>query len=204
MRDAPLYLLAATVWAYWVGACLKIARVGRRERKAACFVPAEPLERLLWPVWFVLIISWIALPALAVFRPPYLLVDESLFRRPAFSALRWGASLAAVLCLAGTIECWARMGESWRMAVTPGQKSELITTGLYSRIRHPIYALSILLMICSAVILPSFPMVAVAALHITFMVLKARNEERHLLRAHGERYSRYSERTGRFLPRLFA
>src|SRR2546425_925862 len=147
MRDRPLYLLAATVWAYWFCACFKITLERRKERKAACFVPSEPLERLLWPVWFVLIVSWIALPTVAVFRGPHLLVDESVFRFPVFSAARWGASLAAILCFAGTLECWARMGKSWRMAVTPGQKSELITTGLYSRIRHPIYALSILLMV---------------------------------------------------------
>jgi len=37
------------------------------------------------------------------------------------------------------------------MAVTPGERTELVTTGLYRSIRHPIYALSILLVAASAV-----------------------------------------------------
>jgi protein-S-isoprenylcysteine O-methyltransferase Ste14 len=34
------------------------------------------------------------------------------------------------------------------------------------------------------------------------MNLKARNEERHLLKVHGARYEAYLKRTGRFFPRL--
>jgi protein-S-isoprenylcysteine O-methyltransferase Ste14 len=44
-------------------------------------------------------------------------------------------------------------------------------------------------------------MLAVAAVHVALMILKARNEERHLLASHGETYERYVRRTGRFLPR---
>jgi protein-S-isoprenylcysteine O-methyltransferase Ste14 len=33
------------------------------------------------------------------------------------------------------------------------------------------------------------------------MNVKARNEEAHLARMHGDTYLRYVERTGRFLPR---
>ena len=80
--------------------------------------------------------------------------------------------------------------------------TNLITDGLFRRIRHPIYAFSVLLMLCSAVILPSLPMLAVAAVHVLLMNIKARNEERHLLQSHGEAYARYLARTGRFFPRL--
>lgn len=90
------------------------------------------------------------------------------------------------------------------MAVTPREKTRLVTTGLYRAIRHPIYALSILLMTATAVVLPTAPMIAVAVVHVTLMNLKARNEERHLLAVHGEAYADYLAGTGRFLPRLFA
>ena len=69
------------------------------------------------------------------------------------------------------------------------------------RIRHPIYAFSMLLMLCSAVIVATMPMMVVAAIHVVLMNLKARNEERHLLHAHGDAYASYLRRTGRFLPR---
>jgi protein-S-isoprenylcysteine O-methyltransferase Ste14 len=36
------------------------------------------------------------------------------------------------------------------------------------------------------------------------MNVKARHEEAHLVRMHGETYQRYVERTGRFFPRYAA
>ena len=59
-----------------------------------------------------------------------------------------------------------------------------------------------LLMVCSALIVPTWPMIAIAAAHLTLMNFKALNEERHLTAVHGEGYSQYVARTGRFFPRL--
>ncbi len=78
------------------------------------------------------------------------------------------------------------MGRDWRMDVAPGRKTDLITDGLYARIRHPIYAFSILLMLCSAAIVPTAPMALIAVTHVVLMNIKARNEERHLQDVHGD------------------
>jgi protein-S-isoprenylcysteine O-methyltransferase Ste14 len=59
-----------------------------------------------------------------------------------------------------------------------------------------------LLMLCSVLIVPTAPMIVVAIVHLSLMNLKARNEERHLLKVHGGRYEAYLKRTGRFFPRL--
>ena len=77
----------------------------------------------------------------------------------------------------------------------------LITDGPFRYVRHPIYTLSMLLMICSAVVVPTVPMLGIAIVHLLLMQLKARHEERHLLRLHGEVYQSYLARTGRFFPR---
>jgi protein-S-isoprenylcysteine O-methyltransferase Ste14 len=120
------------------------------------------------------------------------------------SALRWGGAAIGLACLALSIECWLRMGRNWRMAVTPDQRTELVTTGLYGRVRHPIYALSIVLMLCTLVVAPTAPVAVMAVIHIALMMAKARNEERFLAQLHGEPYLRYLERTGRFVPRVRA
>jgi protein-S-isoprenylcysteine O-methyltransferase Ste14 len=57
-------------------------------------------------------------------------------------------------------------------------------------------------MIASVVILPTAPMLAVAAFHVSLMVIKARNEEAFLHGVHGVVYARYCAETGRFLPRF--
>jgi protein-S-isoprenylcysteine O-methyltransferase Ste14 len=59
-------------------------------------------------------------------------------------------------------------------------------------------------MLCSAVVLPTLPMLTVALVHVALMHAKARNEEAHLAAVHGEAYARYAARTGRFVPRLTA
>ena len=44
-------------------------------------------------------------------------------------------------------------------------KTALITDGLFRLIRHPIYAFSMLLMVCSALVVPTAPMIVIAAVH---------------------------------------
>lgn len=203
MADIPLTLLAATVTTYWFIVGAMVVRLRRRTRKLVGVVPEERSERVMWLVWVPLVLSWMALPWIA--RPrlgaPWGLPEFAL-AAPAYPALRWIAAAIAIVCLAATIKAWRRMGKNWRMDTSLDKPAEIITDGLFARVRHPIYAFSILLMLCSAVILPTLPMAIVAIVHITLMNLKARNEERHLLRTGGETYARYLARTGRFLPRL--
>ena len=202
MMDLPAAVLTATIGAYWLCVGVMIVRVRRKQRKHSGVVPKQRLERLMWLVWVPVVIAWIVLPYLASTRSSETWAIPQFAREAVFDALRWGAAAAAIVCLALTAECWVRMGDSWRMAVTPGERTELVTGGLYAHIRHPIYALSILLMLCSAVVVPTLPMLVVAAIHVALMLAKARNEERFLLGVHGERYASYYARTRRFFPRL--
>lgn len=93
------------------------------------------------------------------------------------------------------------MGRHWKMAVTPGERQVLITDGPFERVRHPIYGYQVLLMLASLAVVPTLPMLVVAAIHVALMVTKARNEEAYLLEIHGDAYADYIARTGRFFPR---
>ncbi len=203
--DIPGTLVAITVSAYWFGVGAMIVRVRRQSRKhaahAATVLPRQPLERLMGLVWVPLVAAWVALPWLALGRSGPPLGLPAFAAAPGYEVLRHAAALVAVVCLLLTVKSWARMGRHWRMAVTDEEQA-LITDGMFSRIRHPIYSLSILLMACTMVVVPTGFMVAAGAVHIAMMVTKAHNEERHLLDKHGEAYAAYLARTGRFLPRF--
>ena len=201
--DFPALVLTATVWAYWIAVGAMVLRARRRTRDLAGLVPQQALERRMWLVWVPLVGAWMTLPWLAQTRAraPWA-IPPSVWDLPSYGLLRWFAAVVAVACLVLTAKCWMRMGTDWRMAVSEDQKSPLITDGLFARVRHPIYALSILLMLMTAIIVPTPLMIAIAAVHICLMVLKARNEERHLLKMHGDDYARYLRQTGRFVPRL--
>jgi len=202
MTDLPCIALAATVWVYWVCVGAMTVRLRRRTRKLSGIVPSQRVEQFMWLLWVPLVLAWMVLPYLAATRagapwglPPYA-------RELPIAALRWAAVAAGLGALALSIDCWRRMGSNWRMSVTPDQPTSLVTSGLYSRVRHPIYALSILLMLCTLVVAPTPPVAVIATIHIGLMIAKARNEERFLSERHGDAYRRYVRSTGRFLPRL--
>lgn len=89
------------------------------------------------------------------------------------------------------------------MAIVPDKKSKLITSGMFSLVRHPIYSLSILLMLATMAVTLSPAMTVVGVVHITMLHLKASSEERHLTCVHGQDYADYCDQTGRFIPRVF-
>ncbi|MEO5764894.1 MAG: isoprenylcysteine carboxylmethyltransferase family protein [Casimicrobiaceae bacterium] len=201
MPDVPLVVLIATVWAYWLCVGAMVIRLRRKNRKLVGLVPEQQVERYMWVVWVPLVAAWMFLPYAAATRDHGVLALPAFVHESAYGALRWLAAAAGALCLAASIDCWRRMGDDWRMDIG-ARKTALVTEGLFRRIRHPIYAFSMLLIVCSAVVAPTLPMIAIALMHLALMNMKARNEERHLTAVHGDSYSQYVARTGRFFPRL--
>ena len=202
MKDLPALITTVTICAYWFGVGVMIVRVKRHSRETPILSPRQPLERCMGLIIVPLVALWVILPWLAqTGARPLWAIPEFAATSGAYAACRWLAAIIAVLCLIATARCWARMGRDWRMAVAVGEKTNLITDGPFRRIRHPIYAFQILLMICTLVVVPTLPMLAVAVTHIVWMNVKARNEERHLLLTQPEDYARYVQRTGRFFPR---
>ena len=195
-------IVAATVVAYWLGIGTMIVRVRRHTRNAVGVIPEQSLERVMWMVWIPLAVAWIALSILALSRqsPPFGLPEFA--RLPWYQAVRLGGALLGLAALAATIKCWSRMGKDWRMAVTAEPDQPLITDGLFGRVRHPIYAFSILLVLCTIAVVPTALMAACGAGLVALWVMKAHNEERHMLRQHGDAYADYLRRTGRFVPRI--
>ncbi len=79
---------------------------------------------------------------------------------------------------------------------------ELVTDGVYSRIRHPLYLATILLLIALALIYP-FPQVVTFALGlIGYTLIGAYLEERKLIIHYGEEYLNYMKQAGFLLPHI--
>jgi len=193
MNDVPLVVLIATIWTYWVGVAIMVLRVRRRNRKLVGLVPEQRLERLMWLVWVPSAAAWMFLPYAALKRGAGAFALPEFAGAEPYQFLRWAAAACAVVSLLAIM----------RMDVG-SRKTPLITDGLFRFIRHPIYTFSMLLVVCSALVVPTAPMIGIAAILLTLWNLKARNEEHHLSTVHGEAYLRYVARTGRFFPRLRA
>ena len=203
MPDIPLLVVALAISAYWLRVGAMVVRARRRQHRDVGVVPERSGERVMWLVFVPLVAAWCALPWLGLTHASGWLAAPSFAHEVPYAWLRWAFAAIAVICLALTIDCWRKMGRNWRMDISDSNTA-LVTEGLFARIRHPIYAFSIAMMIATAVVLPTAAMIAIAIVHIVLMNVKARREETHLARMHGEAYARYVERTGRFLPAFAA
>jgi len=82
------------------------------------------------------------------------------------------------------------------------RRPELVTDGIYARVRHPLYLATILVFGAMAFIYP-FPVVIVFTLSmIVYTIIGAFLEERKLLLNYGQEYESYRKQAGFILPRL--
>jgi protein-S-isoprenylcysteine O-methyltransferase Ste14 len=97
---------------------------------------------------------------------------------------------------------WARhiLGSNWSQAVTVKEKHELITSGPYAIVRHPIYAGMLLAFLGSALARGEWR--GLLAVLLVFGVLwrKLRLEEKWMHVQFGESYESYSRRVAALLP----
>lgn len=198
-KDWPALLIGLIVAAYWGRVIRLVIKTRKKTGKAGNFLPPEPLGRALRVVWYPTVLAWIAVPLAFAWRPGTDRLLAPLYDLP---AVRWSAVALAAAAFGFTLVCWKRMGKSWRMGIDPDEKTQLIVSGPYAYVRHPIYALSSAMMLGSLLAVPTPPMFVVGAVHLAFLQWEARREERHLLRVHGPAYGQYLAGVGRFLPRL--
>jgi protein-S-isoprenylcysteine O-methyltransferase Ste14 len=121
---------------------------------------------------------------------------------PASDAAAW---IGVVLTAAGVaIAFWARwhLGANWSGVVTLKEGHELIRTGPYRTIRHPIYTGILLALLGPAVAVGEVRgLLALAIAWLSFYI-KARREESFLTQEFGPGFAEHTKHTGMFLPRF--
>jgi protein-S-isoprenylcysteine O-methyltransferase Ste14 len=117
----------------------------------------------------------------------------------------WIAQLGAALTALGiAFAIWARnhIGRNWSGRVTIKRDHELIRTGPYAHIRHPIYTGLLLAALGTGIALGeyrAFPVVLVIAVGFAY---KAKSEEKLLAEHFGPAFEEHKRHTGFFLPRF--
>jgi protein-S-isoprenylcysteine O-methyltransferase Ste14 len=94
-----------------------------------------------------------------------------------------------------------RLGRSLTASPIPKEEGLLVTTGLYSRVRHPIYFGLLLLGIGVVLDAGYWPQLVVLAMLYLLLRIKAEFEE-SLLKKRYPGYAAYAAKTPRFFPRL--
>jgi len=115
------------------------------------------------------------------------------------------AIAAIVVTVAGLLfAVWARvcLGRNWSSAPTIKEQHQLIRTGPYRFVRHPIYS-GILLAMVGTFLANAKVRGALGVVLVWFAwTVKTRMEEQFMVRTFGAEYEEYRRTTGALLPRL--
>jgi protein-S-isoprenylcysteine O-methyltransferase Ste14 len=134
----------------------------------------------IWRVWLPLVV------VLCMFT---LVIQSSV---GAQGHLRWLGCAIALIGFAGIITARYTLGRSFSVKA---KATALVTTGIYSRIRNPIYLSGAICVIGVAIMLSKFYLLSILIVIIPMQILRARREARVLEEKFGEEYRRYRSQT---------
>ena len=117
----------------------------------------------------------------------------------------WPFWIGAAVTIAGLLfAVWARrhLASNWSSAVTIKQDHELITTGPYALVRHPIYTGILAGFLGTAIALSQVRGFIAFALIFLVLWAKLRREEQWMRSQFGETYATYAHHTAALVPYL--
>lgn len=188
--ELPIATIIKTSWLifglYWLWGWLRVKRAARK----------EPIVPRLLKYWLPLAI------AIALIGPGDWFGDCWLHARmyPPYAGM---AVLGALLTLLGVaFACWARfvLGRNWSSVVQVKQDQDLIQSGPYRWVRHPIYTGLLLAFLGTATAIGEWRgLICVAIVAVSFW-FKLRLEERWMRENFGASYESYMQRTKALIP----
>ncbi|MBV9094661.1 MAG: isoprenylcysteine carboxylmethyltransferase family protein [Streptosporangiaceae bacterium] len=178
--DAVIPAIWAAFWIYWIAASIGV-KAGR-----------TPWTRFAGVrVAIVLIVL--------------LLLRLRVLKGHAVTGDPWLQGIGLAIFLLGlALAVWARvyLGRNWGMPMSEKADPELVTTGPYRAVRHPIYSGIILAMIGTAIAVSLYWLTAVALIGAYF-IYSAVMEERHMASAFPDAYPKYKRSTKMLIPFVF-
>ena len=118
----------------------------------------------------------------------------------------WAGWLGVVLIAGAVLIFWrahADLGLNWSPTLEIREKHELITRGIYSVIRHPMYASQFVWSIAQPLLLQNWIVGFSSILvFVPFYFLRVRGEEQLMLEQFGDQYRTYMQKVGGVFPKL--
>jgi protein-S-isoprenylcysteine O-methyltransferase Ste14 len=108
---------------------------------------------------------------------------------------------AAVGAIVVVVVAQLQMGASWRIGLDPGERTALVTAGLYRWVRNPIYTGIGLFVVGLVLMVPN--VISIAALVVVVIGVEVQVrlvEEPYLRGMHGGVFTAWAGATGRFAP----
>lgn len=150
-------------------------------------------------LFVVMGIGGLVLPLMFIASPLLSFADYPLMQLP---------FCGGIVCLG--ISSWmlyrshADLGTNWSVSLELRENHQLIVSGIYKRIRHPMYVSGLIFAMAQALLLPNWIAGpgSLVAMGLT-VAFRVRPEERMMLERFGEPYRRYMESSKRFIPGIW-
>ena len=174
--------------AYWVMSALERKKTKRRERW---------VSRLSYTLPLLGAVALLALLGRPEARHGWL--AERFV--PLSATAQWTGAVLTAIGVGFAI--WARrhLGTNWSGVVTLKEGHELIRTGPYRRIRHPIYTGMLLALFGTVIEIGRVAGLIAFAIAWASFTVKARREESFLAEEFGEQFDVHRQQSGMFLPK---
>lgn len=190
-------------WVFLVGLIVEeVIRFPHRRRQRQAWRAKRMTETRMSPLDFSLdmlaFVGMMIIPLIYLFTPWLNFADYAL---PG-----WVSALGVPVLVGAVWLLWrahADLGHNWTPTLQIVEKHTLVTRGVYSAIRHPIYAAVWLTGLAQALLLANWiagP--ACLVLFIPVYVVRVPREEKMMLDHFGDEYRAYMNRTGGVIPRL--
>jgi protein-S-isoprenylcysteine O-methyltransferase Ste14 len=138
---------------------------------------------------YVFMFAW--LPSLKAYFLPILL--------PLPEVWQWLGLLLLLVALIWTIVAQGNMKDSWRIGIDRDMKTALITAGLFSFTRNPIFLGMLLVLAGLFFLTPNAATLIFWIVGYILIQLQIRLEEEYLSRQHGEQYDEFCKKVPRRL-----
>ena len=172
--------------AYWLISAIGRCRAQKREARG---------DRLVHILWLA------AAAYLFYYSEPWMGPLDRRF----IPDLPWIADLSAALTVLGIgFAIWARyhLGKNWSAEITIRADHQLIRTGPYAWLRHPIYTGLLVALLGTALWVGRYRALIALGMFLIGFSRKAKKEETFLAQEFGPKFEEHKRLTGFFLPRL--
>jgi protein-S-isoprenylcysteine O-methyltransferase Ste14 len=162
------------------------------------------IKRSWWKTWWRS--AWIRIIIALIIYVFFSHQLTELFRNgPIISTNVILGATGSLLTVAGImLALWARfyLGTNWGMPMSLKENRELVTTGPYQYVRHPIYTGVMLAMLGSALVWGRWLLIAVA-IYFLYFIFSAISEEKTLSNEFPNTYPSYKKKTKMLIPFVF-
>jgi len=118
-------------------------------------------------------------------------------------SVRWLGVAFGILCVLGIYWLFSSIGTGISPTSATRKEHQLVTSGPYRWIRHPLYTVGSSLFIAFGMMSDNWFIALLGVLAFIGMAIRTPKEEANLIEKFGDEYRDYMKRTGRFFPKLY-